>query len=334
MSRLAFTRPAKAVPLIIGHRGAAGHLPEHTRPGYELAITMGADFIEPDLVSTRDGELIVRHENNISDTTDVALKFPERKTRKTVDGKIIDGWFSEDFTLAEIRTLRAKERLSFRQHAHDGRYAILTLQDVIDIAKQASAKSGRVIGIYPETKHPSYFRSIGLALEEKLVATLKANGYDDPQAPCFIQSFEYGNLQAIRTMISTPIVFLMEDRHHQPYDFVLKGDPRTYGDLTQPAELEKIACFANGIGPNKRLIIPEKADKTLGAPSALIDDAHRAGLVVHPYTFRDDAVFLAPDYLGDPTQEYLQFFRLGVDGLFSDFTDTAVKARQTHLTTP
>ena len=318
-------------PLILGHRGAAGHLPEHTRSGYILAVAMGADFIEPDLVITRDGELVVRHENNITDTTDVAQKFPERRTRKVVDGKAIDGWFTEDFTLAEIKTLRARERLPFRNHAHDGRDQVLTLQEVIDIAKRASAEFGRTIGIYPETKHPSYFRSIGLPLEEKLVATLKANGYDAPDAPCFIQSFEYGNLQAIRAMISTPTIFLMEAAHRRPHDFVLAGDPRTYGDLTRPEELEKIARFATGIGPSKRLIVPEKGDRTLAAPTSLVADAHRAGLLVHPYTFRDDPVFLAPDYVNDPQAEYLQFFRLGVDAVFSDFPDSAFRARARFL---
>ncbi len=318
-------------PLILGHRGAAGHLPEHTHSGYLLAIAMGADFIEPDLVATRDGELIVRHENDITDTTDVATKFPARKTRKVIDGKTISGWFTEDFTLAEIKTLRARERLPFRSHAHDGREAILTLQEVIDIAKRASAEFGRTIGIYPETKHPSYFRALGLPLEEKLVATLKANGYDAPDAPCFIQSFEYGNLQALRAMISTPTVFLMEGARQRPYDFVLAGDPRRYGDLTHPEELAKIAGFANGIGPTKRLIVPEHADRTLARPTTLVEDAHRAGLLVHPYTFRDDPVFLAPDYAGDPQEEYLQFFRLGVDAVFSDFADSAFRARARFL---
>ena len=222
---------------------------------------------------------------------------------------------SDSAFLTDVKTLRARERLPFRNHAHDGRDEVLTLQEVIDLAKRASAEFGRTIGIYPETKHPSHFRSIGLPLEEKLVAILKANGYDAPDAPCFIQSFEYGNLQALRTMISTPLVFLMEAAHRQPYDFVLAGDPRTYGDLTRPEELAKIARFAQGIGPSKRLIVPAKADRTLAAPTTLVADAHRAGLLVHPYTFRDEAIFLAPDYAGDPQAEYLQFFRLGVDAV-------------------
>ena len=318
-------------PLILGHRGASGHMPEHTRASYETAIRMGADFIEPDLVPTRDGFLVARHENDITETTDAAIKFPERVAIKMIDGKRIKGWFTEDFTLAEIKTLRAKERLNFRNHANDGTQEILTLQEVIDIAKKGTKETGRTIGIYPETKHPTYFRSIGLPLEETLVRILKENGYDDPKAPCFIQSFEYQNLQDIRKMISTPIVFLFEDKHLRPYDFVVSGDPRTYGDLTRPEELAKIAKFANGIGPYKRLIVPQNPDKTLAAPTTLVSDAHKAGLVVHPYTFRNEAVFLAPDYKNDPVQEYLQFFKLGVDGLFSDFSDTAVKARDLYM---
>ena len=323
--------PTSTKPLVLGHRGASGYMPEHTRASYELAIKMGADFIEPDLVPTRDGHLVARHENDITETTDVAIKFPERVAIKMIDGKRIKGWFTEDFTLAEIKTLRAKERLNFRNHANDGTQEILTLQEVIDIAKKGTQETGRTIGIYPETKHPTYFRSIGLPLEETLVKILKENGYDDPNAPCFIQSFEYQNLQDIRKMIKTPIVFLYEDRHLRPYDFVVKGDPRTYGDLTKPEELAKIAKFANGIGPFKRLIVPENKDKTLGKPTTLVADAHKAGLVVHPYTFRNEPVFLNADYKNDPVQEYLQFYKLGVDGLFSDFADVAVKAREQYL---
>ena len=320
-------------PIVIAHRGASGERPEHTLAAYDLAIDQGADFIEPDLVPTKDDQLVARHENEIGGTTDVARRpeFADRRTTKTIDGQKVTGWFTEDFTLAEIKTLRAKERLNFRNHANDGTQEILTLQEVIDIAKKATKETGRTIGIYPETKHPTYFRSIGLPLEETLVKILKENGYDDSNAPCFIQSFEYQNLQDIRKMIKTPIVFLYEDKHLRPYDFVVKGDPRTYGDLTKPEELAKIAKFANGIGPYKRLIVPQNADKSLAAPTTLVADAHKAGLVVHPYTFRNEPVFLAPDYKNDPLQEYSQFFKLGVDGLFSDFADTAVKARELYL---
>ena len=319
-------------PLIIGHRGACGYRPEHTLASYELAVELGADFIEPDLVATKDGVLVARHENEIGGTTDAAQKFPGRKTRKLIDGKEVEGWFTEDFTLAELKTLRAKERLEFRDHSFDGRFEIPTLDQVIELAKKKSVEKGRVIGIYPETKHPTYFRSIGLPLEEPLVKTLKSAGWDKADSPVFIQSFEYANLKALKTMIDVPLVFLMEEPNMQPYDFVVAGDKRTYADLTKPEELGAIATIAKGIGPWKRLIVGENPDKTLKAPSSLVQDAHAAGLVVHPYTFRNEPRFLAADYKGDPQAEYLQFFKLGVDGLFSDFSDTAVKAREAFLT--
>src|SRR5215471_7034229 len=222
-------------PLVIGHRGAAGHRPEHTLGSYNLAIDYGVDFIEPDLVATKDGVLIARHENYISGTTDVAQKFPSRRTRKTIDGKPIEGYFTEDFTLAEIKTLRAKERLDFRNQGWNGIYEIPTLQEVIELAKRRSLETGRTIGIYPETKHPSYFRSIGLALEPPLVKTLTDNGYTDAAAPVFIQSFEVQNLKDISKLTKVRLVQLMEDAKLKPYDLVVAGDPRTYGDLMTPA---------------------------------------------------------------------------------------------------
>jgi glycerophosphoryl diester phosphodiesterase len=202
---------------------------------------------------------------------------------------------------------------------------------IIELAKKKSAEKGRTIGIYPETKHPTYFRSIGLPLEEPLVKTLKAAGWDKADSPVFIQSFEYANLKQLKKMIDVPLVFLMEEPGMQPYDFVVAGDKRTYADLTKPEELKTIAAFAKGIGPWKRLIVGENPDKTLKAPGTLVRDAHAAGLVVHPYTFRNEPRYLAADYKGDPQAEYLQFFTLGVDGLFSDFSDTAVKAREAFL---
>jgi glycerophosphoryl diester phosphodiesterase len=314
-------------PLVIGHRGAAGHRPEHTIAGYELAIEYGVDFIEPDLVSTKEGVLIARHENEISGTTDVAQKFPDRKARKTIDGKAIDGYFTEDFTLAEIKTLRAKERLASRNQGWNGVFEVPTFQEVIDLAKRKSAEKGRVIGIYPETKHPSYFRSIGLALEAPLVRALEAAGYADAGAPVFIQSFEVQNLKDLARLTRVRLVQLMEDNRQQPYDFVLAGDHRTYGDLMTAAGLAEIATYAQGIGPYKRSIVPQGPDKALLAPTSLVADAHKANLVVHPYTFRDEPEFLAPDYALDPVREYLQFFALGVDAVFSDFGDTAARAR-------
>jgi glycerophosphoryl diester phosphodiesterase len=318
-------------PIVIGHRGACGHRPEHTLASYELAIDLGADFIEPDLVATRDGVLIARHENDISGTTDAAAKFPERKTKKTIDGNEIEGFFTEDFTLAEIKTLRAKERLDFRDHSRDGQYEIPTFEEILALVKRKEKETGRVIGIYPETKHPSYFRSINLPLEGRLVDILNKNGYDKADSPVFIQSFEMQNLKDLRQMTQAPLIFLYDEPDMRPYDFVLAGDKRTYADLLAPGELAQIAAFAQGIGPWKRLLIKENPDKTLAAPNSVVADAHAVGLKVHPYTFRNEPRYLAPDYAGDPIKEYLQFFALGVDGVFSDYPDTALAAREIFL---
>ena len=326
------------LPLVIGHRGSAGYRPEHTLASYQLAIEMGADYIEPDLVSTKDHVLVARHENDISATTDVAShpEFAGRRTTKTVDGVQITGWFTEDFTLAELRTLRAKERIPDvrpENTAFDGTQVVPTFQEVIDLAKRAH------VGIYPETKHPTYFRGIGLPLEEPLVATLRANGLDRPGAKVFIQSFEVGNLKRLHGMTRLPLVQLV-DAVGKPFDFVVSGDPRTYADLVTPAGLAEIATYARGIGPNKNLIVPRDSANRLQQPTTLIRDAHRAGLVVHPWTFRNENTFLPADFQqgnpaspvfprarGDAPAEYRLFFGLGVDGLFSDDADTAVATR-------
>ena len=314
-------------PLVIGHRGAPGYLPEHTLESYALAIKQGADYIEPDLVSTKDGVLISRHENEISGTTDVADKFPGRRRSKVIDGQRKEGWFSEDFTLREIKTLRARERLGFRDQSHNGRYAIPAFTEIIALAKRMGRKEGRVIGLYPETKHPSYFASIGLPLEEPMVRLLHEHGYRAPNAPVFIQSFEVGNLKKLRGLTRLRLVQLLDEPGLQPYDFAAKGDPRTYGDMATPEGLREIATYAQGVGPWKRYILPRTPLKTLGPPTSLVADAHRVGLVVHPYTFRNEARYLAKDYGGNPEAEYRRFFRLGVDAVFSDFPDTAVRAR-------
>ncbi len=314
-------------PLVIGHRGAAGHRPEHTIASYELAIDYGVDYIEPDLVLTKDGVLIARHENDISLTSDVVEKFPQRRATKVIDGKQVVGYFTEDFTLAEIKTLRARERLPFRNQGWNGVYEIPTFQDVIDLARRKTQASGRVIGIYPETKHPTYFRSIGLALEPPLIRTLEANGYVNADAPVFIQSFEVQNLIDLSRLTKIQLVQLMEDARLQPYDFAAAGDRRAYGDLMTPMGLAGIAAYAHGIGPYKRSIVPQRSDGRLLTATSLVAEAHKAGLVVHPYTFRDEPEFLAPDYQLDPVKEYLQFYELGVDAVFSDHGDTAVRAR-------
>jgi glycerophosphoryl diester phosphodiesterase len=311
------------IPIVIGHRGASGYRPEHTLASYELAIEMGADFIEPDLVSTRDGVLIARHENDILETTDVAdhPEFAARKTTKRIDGREVTGWFSEDFTFAEIKTLRAKERLPFRNQFFNGRFEVPTFSEVLELARQKG------VGVYPETKHPTYFRELGLPLEPPLLLALQKSGYEGRAAPVFLQSFEVGNLKELRNSTDLPIIQLL-DTQGQPWDFAVSGDERTYRDLASPAGLAGIAAYADGIGPYKRMIVPAGPDGHLLPPTSLVKDAHRAGLLVHPWTFRSDGTFLAPDYHGDPEREYDQFFSLGVDGLFSDFPDAAVHARK------
>jgi glycerophosphoryl diester phosphodiesterase len=310
-------RPRPVVrPVVIAHRGASGYRPEHTLASYELAIAMGADFIEPDLCSTRDGVLIARHENEISETTDVAdrAEFRPRRTTRRIDGREVSGWFTEDFTLDEIRTLRARERLPFRDHSFDNRFEIPTFQEILDLARRGN------VGVYPETKHPTYFRQLGLPLEERMVEALHAAGFKSRDAPVFLQSFETGNLRYLRTLTDLPLVQLL-DVDGRPWD-----DSRSFADLATPEGLAGIKEYADGIGPNKRMIVPAGPDGRLLPPTSLIEDAHRAGLLVHPWTMRGDGSFLAPDYEGDPEREYEQILGLGVDGLFSDFPDVARRA--------
>ncbi len=325
-------------PIVIAHRGASGYRPEHTLAAYKLAIDMGADYIEPDLVSTKDGVLVARHENEISGTTDVAShpEFAARFTTKTIDGVPVSGWFTEDFTLAELRTLRAKERIPALRPTNavfDGLYPVPTLQEVIDLAKAHS------VGIYPETKHPTFFDSIGLSLEEPLVAALRANGWDRKKAPVYIQSFEVSNLKVLNRMTDAPLVQLI-NATGKPYDFVVSGDPRTYADLASPAGLKEIARYADGVGPNTAWIVPTVGN-VAQAPTRFVPNAHREKLVVHPWTFRRENNFLPEQYRqGNPAHPmYLTaagnlpgwlalFYQLGVDGVFTDNPDTGVAVRE------
>ncbi|BAZ47469.1 phytase [Nostoc sp. NIES-4103] len=346
-------------PIVIGHRGASGELPEHTLGAYQLAIEQGADFIEPDLVSTKDGVLIARHEPNLIDTTDVADRpeFSDRKKIKIVDGVATEGFFAEDFTLAEIKTLRARMPQSFRPQVFNDLYEIPTLEEIIALVKQEEANTGRKIGIYIETKHPTYFKNQGIDLSQKLIDTLVANDFTDPDR-VYIQSFEVSNLKELNETImpaaniDLPLVQLLDAYdinldgsliETQPYDFVISGDSRTYADLRTPQGLQEIATYADGIGPWKRMIVSVKgvdadgdgqaddvngdgtindADKTLTAPTSLVTDAHNAGLLVHPYTFRNEGRYLARDYNGNPEAEFRQYINLGVDGYFTDFPET------------
>ena len=312
MLLLALIAPAAEPPadvIIIGHRGASGHRPEHTLEAYRLAVEMGADFIEPDLVSTKDGVLIARHENEIGATTNAAERFPDRRRSRTVDGQSITGWFSEDFTLAEIKTLRARERLPFRSHQYDGQLQIATLDEVIELAQKLRTARGTAVGIYPETKHPTYFRSIGLPLEEKLLASLARYRWNDRTAPVFIQSFEDGNLRQLRKQTTVRLIQLLSATAS-----------------VDDARLAAIAGYADGIGPEKRLLVPVAADGSLKPPTDLVERAHRAGLLVHVWTVRTEAQFLPKGYGGDVRAEFLQLRQLGVDGVFTDFPDLAATA--------
>jgi glycerophosphoryl diester phosphodiesterase len=324
----------RSEPIVIGHRGAPAYRPEHTLGSYQLAIDMGADFIEPDLVSTKDHVLVARHENNITDTTDAAQhpEFAGLKRDKVIDGGPQSGWFTEDFTLVELKTLRAIERLPALRPANtafNGVYEIPTFQEVIDLAKREH------VGIYPETKHPTYFDGLHLSLEEPLVAALKANNLDRRDAAVFVQSFEVGNLKQLNRMTKVPLVQLT-GATGKPFD-----DPRTYAQITTPAGLRDVARYADGLGPDKNQIVPRDATQHLTAPTSLVKDAHRAGLLVHPYTFRPENNFLPADFRegnpnspvflgarGNQPAELKLFYRLGVDGVFADNSDTAVAVRR------
>ena len=295
---------------------------------------MGADFIEPDLVMTSDGVLVVRHENEIGGTTDVAEKFPDRKTTKTIDGAAVSGWFTEDFSFAELRTLRARERLTTRSHQNDGKFLVPSFEEVLELLAKHEAATGRRVGVYPETKHPSYFRSLGLPLEEKLVALLHRYGYRGPNDPAFIQSFETANLKMLRELTEVRLIQLLE-ADGAPWDHRARGSADDYAAMITPRGLQEIARYAFGIGPNKRLIIPESSvADSADEVTTLVADAHAAGLAVHPWTFRSDPPFLDSRYQGDSAAELTRFLRLGVDGLFTDFPDHAVGALQAFRATP
>lgn len=321
----AASQPASS-PLVIGHRGASGYRPEHTLESYRLAIKMGADFIEPDLVITKDKVLIARHENEISGTTDVAIKFPDRKTTKEVDGKKIEGWFAEDFTLKEIKTLRAKERLPQRDHNFDGQFEIPTLEEVIALAKKEK------VGIYPEMKHPTFFKTQNLDLVPELIKILKKHKLNSMDSKIFVQSFELTALKEIKAAIPVKTIFLLDDPQINAFDTVVEGKPRTYlSYVSSPEAMKELSALVYGIGPYKRYLIPTDANGNLTKPTPILALAHQFGLKVHPYTFRSDKEYLAKEYNGDPKKEYIEFFKLGVDGLFSDFPDTAVAARKEFL---
>ena len=297
---LGLFQTAPSRPLIVGHRGASGHRPEHTLEGYRLAAEMGADYIEPDLVPTKDGVLIARHENEIGSTTNAAEKFPARRRTATVDGQVVTGWFAEDFTLAEIRTLRARERLPFRSHAYDGQFSVPTFDEVIELARRLGRELGRPVGIYPETKHPTYFAGIGLPIEDRLLDSLKKHDWNTRQSPVFIQSFEPGNLRVLRQKTAVRLVQLVDERQWASID---------------EAGVKEIASYADVVAPTKALVTAD-----------FVARAHGAGLLVHVWTLRADPQFLPERYRGNAEEEFRWFARLGVDGIFTDFPDIGARA--------
>lgn len=323
-----------AAPLVIAHRGASAERPEHTLAAYARAIAAGADYVEPDLVPTRDGYLVARHENEISGTTDVAghPEFAGRRTTKRIDGAEVSGWFTEDFTLAELRSLRARERLPGLRPAnvaYNGQFPVPTFDEILDLVATESRARGRTIGVYPETKHPSYFRSIGLPLEDRLLSTLARHGFSGRDAAVFIQSFEVGNLRELRKKTRVRLVQLMAAEGGPPD---LPGT--TYAAMAAPAGLARIATYADAIGAEKTMVIPRDAAGRSTAPTTLVADAHRAGLQIHVWTLRPENPFLplefrngtAPAGRGDIQGEIRAFMAAGVDGFFTDSPADGVAA--------
>jgi len=355
-------------PMVAAHRGASGYLPEETLEAYVKAVELGADYIELDLISTKDGVLVARHDPNLGISTDVAKhpEFAARKRTMSVDGEVQTGWFSSDFTLAEIKTLGAISTDAQRPQEFNGKFKVPTFQEVIDLAKRLSKETSRTIGIYPETKNPSHFRLLGLPLEDKMLAALTEAGWNSRSAPVILQSFEPGSLKYMRSKGSALRMVQLIDGDSvdlktgaitfgvpsdRPYDWTLAGDKRNFDAMVTPAGLAEIKTYADGIGPWKRYIVSVKgklgadgkvvdqngdgkvndADATTLEPTKLIADAHAAGLFVHAFTFRNEGRRLSASYSGDPAKEYLQYYALGLDGLFTDFTDTALAARAEYL---
>jgi glycerophosphoryl diester phosphodiesterase len=343
---------AAARPLVIAHRGASGYIPEHTLAAYALAIEMAADYIEPDLVMTGDGVLVARHENEISATTDIAerAEFASRRTCKTIDGLPVEGWFTEDFTLAELKTLRAKERIPHLRPGNrrfDGLFPVPTLEEVLwlvratnlrfQLAAEKGGENARRVGVYPEIKHPTYFRSIGLQLEQPLARLLHAHGFSGRDGMAFIQCFEVASLRHLRTLTELPLIQLL-GASGRPYDFETGGDRRTYADMAEHHGLVEIATYADGIGVDKTLLISGGADGS-SVSSAMIADAHAADMIVHAWTFRAENTFLAPEFrngssdavVGNLEREIIAFLAHGINGFFIDHPDIGVRARDMYL---
>lgn len=326
-------------PTVIGHRGASGYRPEHTLGSYQLALDLGAHVVEQDLVPTKDGHLVCRLLLEKKNTTDVAAhpEFASRRTTKSIDGVTLTGWFTEDFTLAELKTLRAKERIPANRQEntlYDGRWAIPTFEEVLRWAEKEGHRRGRPVWLHVETKHPTYFRGLGLGLEERLAGLLRRYGRDRRNSPVFLQSFEPSSMQRMAELVSSPRVVLLSAAGTRPWDFVEAGDPRTVADLVKPEGLKWIASYAQGIGPTLDLIIPKDASGRLTTPTTLVRDAHAKGLILHPYTMRNENTFLPADFrrgtdpnaYGDAFGAFKVYFETGIDGIFTDNPDTGLLA--------
>ena len=356
------------LPLVVAHRGASGYLPEETLEAYVRAIELGADVIEMDLLSTKDGVLVARHDPNLATSTDVARhpEFASRKKTVKVDGETQTGWFVNEFTLAELKTLGAISTDAERPQQFNSQFKVPTFQEIIDLAKAQSKSTGRTIAVYPETKNPTYFRDLGLPMEDKLIAMIEAAGWNSKTAPVYVQSFEPESLRYMKSKgLKTKLIQLIDGDGidmktgvmtyavpvDRPYPWTKAGNTYNFDTMVTPAGLAEIATYADGIGPWQRYILSVKgtigadgkpvdinkdgkindADATSMTPTTLVADAHKAGLFVHPFTFRNENRRLASDYQGDPKNEYLAYYRLGVDGVFTDFTDTALAARAIYL---
>jgi glycerophosphoryl diester phosphodiesterase len=339
---------ADSRPFVIAHRGASGYVPEHTLAGYFIAIQQGADYVEPDLVISRDGALLARHENEIGGTTDVASRpeFATRKATKTIDGEPITGWFTEDFTLAELKTLRARERLPELRKAnthYDGVFSIPTFDEVLDLVAGADAQRAAKarasglpppprIGVYPETKHPSYFAKLGLHFDDRMLEALSRHGYSKRTDPICLQSFEVANLKALRRRTDLTLVQLVAPAG-QPFDFTVAGDKRTYADLMSDAGLAQVASYADAIGPHKWMVVQFGADGAMD--TGLARRARAAGLGIHVWTLRAENEFLPvalrsrgdASMHGDMKAEIRALLDAGITGFFSDHPDLAVRAR-------
>ncbi|NED99660.1 glycerophosphodiester phosphodiesterase [Phytoactinopolyspora halotolerans] len=322
---------------MVAHRGASGYRPEHTLEAYRLAIDLGADFIEPDLVITADGALVARHEAELSTSTDVSQRpeFADRRRTKALDGTEVTGWFVEDFTLDEIKTLWARERLvDIRQQSsmYDDRFRIPTFAEITALAAEATRRLGRPIGVYPEMKHPTHFATHGLWHDNAILRDVAAAGLDTSQL--FIQCFEPSALHRLSTRTSAPLVQLV-NLNGRPYDWEHHGHGRTFADLLTPAGLQEVSRYASAIGVHKSLVIPRDPDGRLARSNGLVAHAHDAGLAVHAWTFRNENAFLPSEHrrgaqaamFGDAFAEYAAYFNAGVDGVFTDHPDTAITAR-------